>query len=74
MATFLLGMPSHFDRAVYGRVPGERQTRLAFYWQDIWKATPKLTINYGIRYDYFEPVKPRGKGQQFGVRVECGTS
>ena len=62
MATFLLGMPSHFDRAVYAQVPGERQTRLAFYAQDVWKATPKLTINYGIRYDYFQPVVPRGAG------------
>lgn len=62
MATFLLGMPCEFDRAIFTIFPGERQTRLAFYGQDIWKVTPKLTINFGIRYDYFEPVKPRRKG------------
>jgi TonB-dependent receptor-like protein len=43
--------------------PAERQTRWAFYWQDIWRATPKLTFNYGVRYDYHTPVTPRLDGQ-----------
>ena len=29
-----------------------RWTELAGYAQDTWSATPKLTINYGIRYEY----------------------
>lgn len=62
MATFLLGMPCNFDRAIFTLFPGERQTRLAFYGQDVWKVTPKLSINYGVRYDYFQPVKPRKPG------------
>ena len=62
MATFLLGLPSNFDRAIFTLFPGERQTRLALYWQDIWRATPKLTINYGVRWDYFGPVTPRKPG------------
>lgn len=62
MAGFLLGMPTRFDRAVYGKTAGERQTRASFYVQDIWKATAKLTINYGVRYDYFQPVVPREPG------------
>jgi hypothetical protein len=62
MASFLLGMPCEFDRAIFTIFPGERQTRLAFYGQDVWKVTPKLSINYGVRYDYFEPVKPRKRG------------
>src|SRR5262249_37874800 len=44
MATFLLGAPCEFDRAIFTIFPGERQTRLAFYGHDIWKVTPKLTI------------------------------
>jgi hypothetical protein len=62
MATFLLGLPSHFDRSIFTIFPGERQTRFAAYWQDIWRATPKLTINYGVRWDYFGPVTPRKPG------------
>ena len=62
MAAFLLGLPTGFDRAIFTIFPGERQTRLALYWQDIWRATPKLTINYGVRWDYFGPVTPRKPG------------
>jgi len=54
-ATFLLGMPSAFDRAVLTGYTSERMWRAAFYGQDIWRATPKLTINYGLRYDYIGP-------------------
>jgi len=48
MATFLLGLPTRFDWAIFTIFPGERQTRLAAYWQDIWRATPRLTVNYGV--------------------------
>ena len=26
--------------------------------QDVWRVSPKLTVNAGLRWDYFEPVKP----------------
>jgi hypothetical protein len=62
MATFLLGLPCAFNRAVFVIFPGERQTRTALYGQDIWRLTPKLTLNYGLRWDYLEPVVPRKPG------------
>lgn len=30
----------------------------AFFIQDQWRATSRLTINYGVRYDVFDPAKP----------------
>ncbi|ABF39537.1 hypothetical protein Acid345_0532 [Candidatus Koribacter versatilis Ellin345] len=33
-----------------------RQNDWALYFQDDWKITPKLTLNIGIRYEYFAPL------------------
>ena len=66
MATFLLGMPSEFDRAIFTQFPEERQTRWGIYGQDTWRATPKLTLTLGLRWDYFTPVTP---GRPGGIAV-----
>ena len=39
-----------------------RHTRQKYYIgfaQDEWHAAPKLTLNYGLRYDYYTPLKER---------------
>ena len=38
---------------------GERHTRQSYfiaYAQDEWHASPKLTVNYGMRYEYYTPL------------------
>ena len=48
-----------------GLHPGLRQTRLFFYAQDNWRATPRLTLNYGLRYENYLPqnaASPGGAG------------
>jgi outer membrane receptor protein involved in Fe transport len=62
IASFMLGLPSEFDRAIFTQFPGERQTRAGLYAQDVWRLNPKLTVNIGLRWDYFEPVKPAHAG------------
>jgi hypothetical protein len=32
-----------------------RWTEIALYAQDQWKATPKLTVTYGLRYEFYPP-------------------
>ena len=56
LASFLLGDVSRFGRSA-GSVTdaGERQRRWFFYGQDTWRVTPKLTVNYGLRWEIYEP-------------------
>jgi outer membrane receptor protein involved in Fe transport len=35
--------------------PDYRSWEPGFYFQDSWKAGPRLTLNYGFRYDVFTP-------------------
>jgi outer membrane receptor protein involved in Fe transport len=72
MATFLLGLPSEFDRAVLAQFPGERQTRIGVYAQDVWRVNPKLTVNVGLRWDWFEPVKPAHAGGLANFDIKTG--
>ena len=55
-ASFLLGL---YDNASAGNVaaPQNRRTSVAFFAQDTWKLTRKLTFDYGIRWDYQGPIK-----------------
>ena len=41
----------------------DSRSYLALYFQDDWKITPKLTLNLGLRWDYFSPIKETNGGQ-----------
>jgi hypothetical protein len=56
LATFLLGDVTHFRRYVSTSTNArERQWRHFYYAQDTWRATPKITLNYGLRLDVINP-------------------
>lgn len=50
MASFLLGVPNNGERRNLFKLLGNGGV-YAFYFQDQWKLTPKLTMNWGLRYD-----------------------
>jgi len=55
LADFLLGLPfeSTIVTGQFGR--GYRQWAYAGYLQDTWRASQRLTVNLGLRYDYSAP-------------------
>lgn len=54
VADLLLGMPQAIGKTVQTFQPnGPRFSSFSFYAQDTWKPTSNLTINYGVRYEYY---------------------
>jgi outer membrane receptor for monomeric catechols len=51
MASFLLGIPSSGQITV-NPSSADQSTYTAFYLQDDWKVTSRLTVNLGLRYEY----------------------
>jgi Carboxypeptidase regulatory-like domain/TonB dependent receptor len=72
LAAFLLGTTSTFIRYVSSSTDAyETQPRYFFYGQDTWRITPKLTFNYGLRWEIYKPEAARGTGQ--GGWIDFGT-
>lgn len=55
LADFLLGFPLNSTLAVINNPVGQRQSESGLYFQDTWKATRKLTLTLGLRYELFTP-------------------
>lgn len=51
-AAFLLGTPSSTNTPEGLPLTDVRQNRMAFYFQDDWKASRRLTLNLGLRWEY----------------------
>ena len=82
---FLLGEP---QETTIDAAPGKgylRQNVVDWYAQDDWRVLPQLTLNYGIRYEYFAPFTEKygrlafidtnpGEGFTRAAEVEAGGS
>ncbi|MDP2989417.1 MAG: TonB-dependent receptor, partial [Kiritimatiellota bacterium] len=62
LASFLLDVPSVFQRARAETFPSIRATQLFTYIQDKWQVTPKLTLDLGLRHEFYPPMTPRLRG------------
>jgi hypothetical protein len=72
-ASFILGDVSSFGRyASTSTNAKEFQPRDYFYVQDTWRATPKLTANLGVRYEYYAPERVNGKGNGALLNLNTG--
>jgi hypothetical protein len=54
-ADFMLGQTKRAEAAVAIAQAEFRNWSYALYIDDVWKATPKLTINFGVRYEITPP-------------------
>ncbi|HUY82394.1 MAG TPA: TonB-dependent receptor [Acidobacteriaceae bacterium] len=73
LASFVLGDSSQFGRYVSTSTNAkEFQKRDFFFAQDTWRVTPKLTLNYGTRYEYYSPERVNGKGNGALMDLKTG--
>jgi outer membrane receptor protein involved in Fe transport len=56
LGDLLLGLPTSVSVTSPGLEAAFRDTSYGAYVQDDWRATPKLTVNLGLRYDFWTPV------------------
>nr|MDQ2899697.1 TonB-dependent receptor [Acidobacteriota bacterium] len=88
-AAFLLGLPQQMGRTL--QVPDQIQLRSNFYSayiQDRWTVTPRLTLTYGVRWEYLPLPRRPSRGVEFydpatnrqmlcgyaAVPADCGVS
>ena len=58
MASFLLGQVNRGQISTNNFISSEKLA-WAFYGQDDWKISPKMTINLGLRYELFSPISEK---------------
>jgi hypothetical protein len=62
LASFLLDTPSLMQRDLAVAFPSYRAWMLFTYVQDKWQVSQKLTVDLGLRHDYYPPATPRQTG------------
>ena len=61
-ASFLLGLTSQVQKAIQWEEMKTREWRYGFYFGDRWQAHRDLTLDLGVRYEYF-PLVTRADGR-----------
>ncbi|MCC6163878.1 MAG: TonB-dependent receptor [Acidobacteria bacterium] len=64
-AAFLLGTSSGFSKSIQYQEMTARENQLGFYINDRWQVNDKLTLNYGLRYEYYPLMSRDGQGLEF---------
>lgn len=62
IASFLLDQPSQTGRDLNTFFPCYRQWWFFAFGGDKWQATPKMTIDYGLRWEFYPPATPKIAG------------
>jgi hypothetical protein len=62
IASFLLDQPSQVGRDLNTFFPAYRQWWFFAFASDKWQATPKMTVDLGVRWDFYPPATPKIAG------------
>jgi len=63
VAAFLIDMPTSVGRDIAPISGSWRETEMFFFGQDTWHATNKLTIDAGLRWEFYRPPTPSRAGR-----------
>jgi hypothetical protein len=66
-----LSSPSPFNNGLTGQRLAQQEYYIG-YAQDEWKVRPNLSINFGLRYEYYSPLREKNDGQVL-FDIEDGT-
>ncbi len=61
-ASFLLGVPRQVGRDLPVVFPASRITQFFAFGQDKWQVSPKLTLDIGLRWEFYPPATPPFSG------------
>ena len=64
------GVPGDFIQGLGSPSDSFKNVAVGLFWQDSWRLSPKVTLNYGVRYDVEKPpsLKPPAKFGTAGLR------
>jgi hypothetical protein len=57
LADLLLGESSRYTESFTHRIGTSEFRNFGFYTQDRWRLHPRLSLTYGVRYEYYEPER-----------------
>ena len=66
-ASFLLGLATSAQVSAQPFATRMNNWWQAYYFQDDWKVSSTLTVNFGLRYEYYQPPIQRGKATNFDL-------
>jgi hypothetical protein len=61
-ASFLLDQPNQIQRGLAPVFPARRRTMYSLYVQDKWQVIPRLTLDLGLRWEFWPSETPRFPG------------
>jgi len=74
VAAFLLGLPQAVSRTTVAQLGGYKSPQYFFFAQDRWQVSPKLTVNYGLRYEIYPYPTGLAAGDQSRYDPETNTA